>query len=153
MNILDDISFDLVDESSLISRADEAGKITYVNKKFCEVSGWTSEEAIGKDHKIVNSGFHSREFWANMYKTTMQDRQIWNSVVTNRAKDGRLYYVDTYIKCVRNSKDQILGFTSIRQDVTSFIKINQQLNSLVASQTSYVLRTDIQGRHILEPEV
>lgn len=139
---------DLVNEAALISRADSKGCITYVNHKFCKVSGWTAAEALGKNHNIVNSGVHTPEFWSEMYRATIKEKKIWNSIVTNRAKDGSIYHVDTYIKAEFDEEsNELLGFTSIRQDVTDIVQAKDKLNSLVASQTSYVLRTDLQGRH------
>ena len=68
-----------VDTSVLVSKADKNGKITYVNQKFSEVSGWSLEDAAGKDHRIVNSGFHPKEMWEEMYKTTIKDKKIWQN--------------------------------------------------------------------------
>lgn len=136
-----------IDAAALISKADKLGNITYVNDKFTEVSGWTLEECIGKNHNIVNSGIHPKEFWADMYKTVVKEKRIWNGVVTNRSKNGDLYYVDSYIKAEFDSDGKVSGFLSIRQDVTSIAQLNDKLNNLLASQTSYVLRTDMQGRH------
>lgn len=117
-----------IDSAALISKADARGRITYVNQKFIDVSGWSLEEAIGRDHSIVNSGEHPKEFWAEMYKKVVKDRSIWNSVVTNRAKNGELYYVDTYIKADFDPvTDSLLGFVSIRQDVTRIVKSAQEL--------------------------
>jgi len=113
--------------AALISRTDASGKITYVNDKFTKVSGWTLEEARGKDHRIVNSGVHPKEFWQNMYYTTVKGQQIWNAIVTNRSKSGELYYVDTYIKA--NFEDGVhVGFTSIRQDVTKIYEAMAELD-------------------------
>ena len=118
-----------INEAALVSKADSKGRITYVNKKFTEVSEWSYEEVIGKDHKIVNSGTHPKEVWTNMYKTTIKDRKIWNMVVTNRTKSGKLYYVDTYIKAEFDSEtDELLGFTSIRQDVSKIIETLNELD-------------------------
>jgi two-component system, sensor histidine kinase len=118
MKDLTDLPLDLVDEAALVSRADASGKITYVNKKFCEVSGWPREEVIGRDHNIVKSGVHAREFWDNMYRTTVVEGRIWNAIVTNKSRAGRLYHVDTYIKAEFGERGELLGYTSIRQDVT-----------------------------------
>jgi PAS domain S-box-containing protein len=117
-----------IDTAALISKADPAGRITYVNQKFTDISGWSLEDALGKDHSIVNSGEHPKEFWAEMYKTVVKDRGIWNAVVTNRTKNGELYYVDTYIKADFDSMtDKLLGFVSIRQDVTSLMRSSQEI--------------------------
>ena len=85
-----------IDKAAIISVADKKGRITYVNDKFEEVSGWKLEEVMGKDHSIVNSGTQPDGYWGKMYETVMKG-EIWNDVVTNKAKDGTLYYVDTYI--------------------------------------------------------
>lgn len=118
-----------VDSSVLISRADKNGKITYVNKKFTEVSGWSLDEVIGKDHKVVNSGHHSKKFWQNMYKTIIKDKKIWNSVVTNKTKKGELYWVDTFITGEFNPETgELEGYLSIRQDFTDIYNTLNEIN-------------------------
>lgn len=122
-----------VDSATLISKTDRFGKITYVNKKFTEVSGWSLEESLGKDHRIVNSGIHQKSFWKKMYRTTVEDKKIWNNIVVNRSKKGELYYVDTYIKAQFDPETGSLsGFISIRQDVT---KIVESLNEIDKKNT------------------
>lgn len=121
-----------IDSAALISKADAKGRITYVNKKFTEVSGWSLEDAVGKNHNIVNSGTHPKEFWKNMYKTVIVDKQIWNSICVNKTKSGELYWVDTYIKGEFDADSKFIGFTSIRQDVT---KIYKTLNELDKKNT------------------
>ena len=121
-----------IDKASIISKADANGKITYVNEKFTQVSGYSLEEVIGKDHNIVNSNKHPKEFWSNMYKTVVKDKQIWNEVVTNKAKNGEFYYVDTYIKAdFDNETNKLLGFTSIRQDVTELKRKEQEVSNRI----------------------
>ena len=83
-----------------------------------------------------------------MYRRVVKERKVWNRVVTNRSKNGTFYHVDTYIRGEFDQESgKLLGFTSIRQDVTDIIQLNDKLNNLVASQTAYVLRTDMEGRH------
>ncbi len=124
---------DFIDESSIITKADSKGKITYVNQKFIEVSGYTLEEVIGKDHNIVNSGYHPKSTWTDMYRTVIKNKKVWNMVVTNKAKNGSLYYVDTFIKAEFDSESgELTGFTSIRQDVT---KIIESLNEIDKKNT------------------
>lgn len=110
-----------VNSSVLVSKTDRRGKITYVNKKFQEVSGYNSKETIGKTHNIVNSGEHSNAFWDEMYHTTVKKRKIWNEIITNKNKKGEIYWVDSYIKADFDD-DVHTGFTSIRYDVTDLIK-------------------------------
>ena len=149
-NILGDelVEFEkFVDTSAIISAADSKGKITYVNQKFSDVSGYSLEEVIGKDHSIVNSGTHPKEFWTNMYKTVIVDKGIWNAVCTNRAKDGSLYYVDTFIKAKFDRSNKLLGFSSIRQDVTELkrkeIEISNRMNAI--NRSNAVIEFDLDG--------
>jgi len=137
-----------IDKSSIVSRADKFGKITYVNEKFIEVSGYNLEEVVGKDHSIVNSGFHSKDFWTDMYKTTVKDKNIWNNLVTNRSKDGSLYFVDTYIKALFDEYDQLYGYMSIRQDITELKNKEQELfNRMNAiNKSSAVIEFDLDGK-------
>ena len=136
-----------LDSSAIISKADKHGKITYVNEKFTEVSGYSLEEVISKDHNIVNSGTHPKEFWTDMYHTVVKEKKIWNSVCTNRTKDGSLYYVDTFIKCEFDEKDNLQGFMSIRQDVTEIkrkeIEISNRMNAI--NRSNAVIEFDLEG--------
>lgn len=145
MNDLVDLPLDLVDEAALVSRADAKGRIMYVNRKFCEVSGWTAEEVVGQDHNIVNSGVHPPEFWAEMYRVTIKAGRIWNAVVTNKTKDGRLYHVDTYIKAERDEAGALIGFTSIRQDVTKIYETMEIINrkNTYLEHAAKILRHDM----------
>ncbi len=143
-NLTDIESF--LDAAVLVSKADKKGKITYVNDKFTNISGWTLEEALGKDHHIVNSGMHHKDFWADMYKTTIKDKKIWNAIVTNRAKDGTLYHVDTYIKASFDSASgELKGFASIRQDVTKIIEASQEIEkkNTYLEHAAKILRHDM----------
>lgn len=120
---------DLMDQATLMSTADAQGKITYVNKKFSKVSGWSPRELAGKDHNIVNSGMHSKEFWQDMYVTTIDKKETWHGVVTNKAKDGTLYYVDTYIKAHFSPTTGLLtGYSSVRQDITQIVETMYELD-------------------------
>ena len=135
-----------LDASAIISVADSKGKITYVNQRFIDVSGYSLEEVIGKDHNIVNSGHHPKEFWTEMYKTVIIDKGIWNAVCTNRAKDGSLYYVDTFIKA-RFDNNKLVGFSSIRQDVTDLkrkeMEISNRMNAI--NRSNAVIEFDLDG--------
>jgi PAS domain S-box-containing protein len=138
---------DFISESAIISKADAFGKITYVNQKFTDISGYSLEEVIGKDHSIVNSGHHTKEFWIDMYKVVL-DGSVWNKVVTNRKKNGNLYYVDTFIKA-QFDKDtkELKGFMSIRQDVTELkrkeVEISNRMNAI--NQSNAVIEFELNG--------
>ena len=133
-----------VNTAALVSMADAKGRITYVNQKFTDVSGWTLEEAIGKDHAIVNSGTQPDGYWGGMYKQVL-DGKIWNAVVTNRAKDGSLYYVDTFIKASFDESGKLKGFASIRQDVTDIVKAGKEIEkkNTYLEHAAKILRHDM----------
>ena len=135
-----------LDSSSIISKTDSKGKITYVNQKFTEVSGYTLEEVLGKDHSIVNSGDQPDGYWGKMYSRVLSGK-IWNDVVTNRAKDGSIYYVDTYIKAQFDHHGKLEGFMSIRQDVTELrrkeVEISNRMNAI--NRSNAVIEFDLDG--------
>ena len=134
-----------VEQSVLVSKTDEKGRITYVNPKFEEVSGWTLAEAIGKDHYIVNSGFHPKEFWTEMYHVTVKEKKIWNAIVTNKNKSGELYWVDSYIKANFDTDGVLTGFASIRYDVTDVVKNAQEIDkkNTYLEHAAKILRHDM----------
>jgi PAS domain S-box-containing protein len=135
-----------IDKAAIISVTDRKGKITYVNEKFEKVSGWKLEEVIGKDHSIVNSGTQPDGYWGKMYETVLKG-EIWNDIVCNKAKDGSLYYVDTYIRARFGTDGRLDGFSSIRQDITELKKkeldIRNRMNAI--NQSNAVIEFDLSG--------
>jgi PAS domain S-box-containing protein len=117
-----------VDKAALVSKADEDGRITYINKKFEEVSGYKSKELVGKDYNILSSGFHNKKFWDDMYKATVTNKKIWNGIIVNKKKNGELYYVDCYIKADFDLENRLTGYMTIRYDVTELINTLQEIN-------------------------
>lgn len=130
--------------AAIISVTDKNGKITYVNKKFEEVSGWTLEEVKGKDHSLVNSGLQPDGYWGKMYQTVLSGG-IWNDLVVNKNKDGELYYVDTYIRARFDKKGRLEGFSSIRQDVTELMRSFNELEkkNTYLEHAAKILRHDM----------
>jgi PAS domain S-box-containing protein len=138
-----------IDKAAIISITDRKGRITYVNDKFEQVSGWKLEEVIGKDHSIVNSGLQPDGYWGKMYETVMKG-EIWNDIVCNKAKDGSLYYVDTYIRARFDANGKLEGFSSIRQDITDLktkeLDIRNRMNAI--NQSNSVIEFDLSGNII-----
>ena len=138
-----------IDVSTIISTADKRGKITYVNKKFEDVSGWSLDEVVGKDHVIVNSGLQPDGYWGKMYETVMKG-EVWNDVVTNKGKSGELYYVDTFIRAIFDTDGKLDGFASIRQDVTELkkkeVEISNRMNAI--NKSNAVIEFDLEGNII-----
>jgi len=141
---MDDLE-NFVDKSVIITKADNRGKITYINENFSKISGYSLEEVLGKDHNIVNSGFHPKEFWSNMYKTIITDKKIWNNICTNKTKNGELYWVDSFIKAEFDCDGKVIGFMSIRYDVTDLIKKSEEINkkNTYLEHAAKILRHDM----------
>lgn len=136
---------DLLIETCLISKADKYGKITYANDKFCEISGYSYDELIGKDHSIVNSGVHDKEYWRKMYDTVIKQKNIWHDIVTNKNKNGELYYVKTWIKAIFDNENKLSGYISVRQDVTEIIKSKNEIDrkNVYLEHAAKILRHDM----------
>lgn len=106
-----------VDEAAIVSITDTKGIILYANAKFSEISQYSKEELIGKTHQIVNSGYHSRNFFAEMWETITQG-QPWRGEIRNKAKDGSFYWVDTVITPICDREGRIFQYLSIRNLIT-----------------------------------
>jgi len=118
-----------LNQSAIVAETDLNGIITYVNEKFVKISGYSKKELIGKTHKIVNSRTHSKSFFANMWKT-IRSGQVWSGIICNRRKNGTLYYVDSVIAPVLNSKKKPLKYISIRFDITEYVSQTKKVASI-----------------------
>lgn len=108
---------DAIQQVSIVSKTDKRGVITYFNDKFVEISGYTSSELIGQKHNIINSGYHPKQFWVEMWKTIASGKQ-WRGEIKNKAKDGSYYWVDTFIIPLLNDCGDVHEFLSIRNEIT-----------------------------------
>ncbi|OUR96921.1 hypothetical protein A9Q84_11335 [Halobacteriovorax marinus] len=102
---------------ALVSITDVNGKITYVNEKFCEISKYTEEELLGKDHRILNSSFHPKSFIKNLWDTIIQGN-VWQDEICNRGKYGDTFWVDSTIVGYKDLSGEITQFVAISNDVT-----------------------------------
>lgn len=106
-----------LEQSAIVSVTDTRGFIIDVNDHFCKNSGYSRNELIGSTHSILNSGHHSREFWADMWQTIAAGRN-WRAEVRNKKSDGRTYWVDTVINPIHNEHGEIVKFLSIGNLIT-----------------------------------
>ncbi len=125
-----------LDEHAIFSVADARGRIIDINDAFCKISGYTREELLGKDHKLLNSGTHPKAFWVDVWKT-IANGNAWHGEVCNRSKDGSLYWVDSIIAPFHGADGKIERYVSIRSDITA----KKQAEDAARAATEMLRRT------------
>ena len=140
----------VMDESSIVSKSDLDGNITYVNDKFCEVCGYTRDELIGQPHSIIRHLDTKKEIFQNLWKS-IKAKKSWKAVLKNRKKDGSYYWVDIVIMPILDYKDEIYEYIAVRHDITELIDQREKLqkiattDSLTSLHNRYKLLEDIES--------
>jgi PAS domain S-box-containing protein len=141
----------ITDKSSIVSRANPQGIITYVNEKFCEISGYRSDELVGSPHSIIRHPDMPKTTFKEMWECIKDRKETWQGVVKNRAKNGDPYYVKTTIQPIVNDKNEIVEYIALRHDITAVMSDKKQLfDYLESNKLSVLILVQIEEYDTLE---
>jgi len=121
----------ITDESSIISKSDKNGIITYVNDNFCNISGYKRDELIGQNHNIIRSKEESQQLFENLWYRIVEQKRVWSGILKNKNKSGELYYIKSTIKPIINNNGDILEFISLAVPITNIIHPQKQLTDFL----------------------
>ncbi|QKF66724.1 multi-sensor domain-containing two-component system response regulator c-di-GMP phosphodiesterase, RpfG family [Arcobacter venerupis] len=116
-----------VDRSSIVSKADTNGIITYVNDAFCEISGYKEDELLGKSHNIIKHPDTDSSIFKNMWQVIKEEKRTWTGIIKNKKKDGSDYWVQSIINPILDTDGNIIEYIGIRTDITQITQAKQYL--------------------------
>lgn len=116
-----------MNQHNIVSTADVTGKITYVNDKFCEISGYSRAELLGQNHRLLKSERHDQKFYDDLWKV-ISSGEIWHGTICNQKKNGGVYWVESTIVPFLNDKGKPYKYVSARTDVTALRESEERLN-------------------------
>jgi PAS domain S-box-containing protein len=129
-----------IDRSSIVSKTDINGKITYVNESFCSTSGYKKDELLGKSHNIIRHPDMPSCSFKNMWET-IQSKKPWSGIIKNRKKDGSAYYVKSLVNPILNDKGELAEYIAIRNDISELEMYKQELEKKLQESVEEVIET------------
>ena len=129
----------IVDQSSIISKTDPRGIITYVNDQFCKISKYSKGELLGKNHNIVRHPDVPKEVFKEFWHTIKQKKSIWQGIIKNRAKDGSFYYVHATVGPILDRKGNIQEYIALRNVITDVMDPKKRLQDFIEDTKKYVI--------------
>ncbi len=145
-----------LDESVIVAITDHKGIIKSVNDNFCKISKYSREELIGQDHRIINSGFHTKEFIKDLW-TTIARGHVWKGELRNKAKDDSIYWVKTTIVPFLNEQNKPYQYLVIRDDITENKQLEEEIKQFnielelkVKERTQELIKSENRFRNLFE---
>lgn len=120
---------------ALMSVTDLAGDIMYANERFCAVSGYSRTELLGRNHRLLKSGVHPPDFYADLWRT-LKKGNIWDGLICNRRKTGENYWVQSTIMPLQNARGETVRYLSLRTEVTRQVELRAGLEALVLADSA-----------------
>ncbi|WNB18362.1 PAS domain S-box protein [Marivirga arenosa] len=129
-----------LNKAALVSITGINGNIQEVNSEFCRVSGFSRKELVGQPIKVLESGYHTSNFWNEMW-TQIKAGELWRADIKNKNKAGKEYWVDIVISPIKNHDGEIYKFMSISYDITEKKKLEHDQKNLLEDFTEYAFQT------------
>lgn len=124
----------ILDKSSVVTITDEYGIMTYVNDKFCEISGYEREELLGNRHNIIKHPSTPIETFMDLWDTIKKGK-VWKGVLRNRRKDGESFFISATIAPITNANGEIIEFIACANDITELMENRSRVEELFNSDS------------------
>jgi len=131
-----------LDQHSIVAITDTKGTITFVNKKFCEISGYSQKELIGQNHRLLNSKLQNKEYWRVMFETIKKGK-TWHDEVRNVSKSGKLYWVDSTIVPFMGENNHTTSYIAIGTDITDRKKQDLEIQQYTTKLSLVINNTGV----------
>ena len=139
------LSFAVEQSANSVIITDIKGNIEYVNKKFIDISGYTYEEVLGKNPRILKTNFRSKEEYKELWNTILSGKD-WKGVFCNRNKKGEIYWESAVISPIKNKKGELINFLAIKEDITLTKKLEAEL--IQNQKMLSTLMSNLQSRNL-----